>query len=230
MDGLPSTSGTLCLQLIDADLIFGALIRFEFSFRVNSPQNVVFDNFALSAANIPLPVTFLGFVARKNDDGTLKLLWNVGDEINVDHYEVESSADGYHFNSIGTVPATGKSNYSFDYTEKLTGTTFFRIKNVDADGSFKYSGIIKVAATEKSGQLILYPVPANDQVYVQHGKAPAHSLITVVSVEGKTLKKVLPVPNTLQTTLNIHDLGTGIYFVRYDDGNGTIQSAKLVRN
>jgi len=228
---LAGTSGNICLLLTDADLTIGREVRFEFTFRMSQPGIVLFDNLSLSVSAGPLPVTFSGFVARKNADGTIRLLWDVGTEVNVKGYEVESSTNGVDFTNAGYVAATGARIYGFDYPGKLVQTTFFRVKNVDFDGRSKYTPIIKVYAREQSGAGIqLYPVPAHDQVTVQHNKSSEKSFISLYSMEGKLLQRVIALPNTLQTQLNIQTLTPGIYIVSYDDGNSSVQNARLVKN
>jgi hypothetical protein len=228
---LPSTSGNLCLLLLDADLTVGAGLRYEFSFRANQAIDILFDNFAINSANSPLPVTFLGFVARKNDDGTTKLLWNVGEELNVTGYAVERSLNGTDFTSVGSVSATGKATYSLEDNQAINETRYYRVKNIDIDGSFKYTPVVKVSGKARStGQIQLYPVPANDQVYVQHDKAPVKATISVYSFDGRMVRQIQSIPNTYQTSVDISNLKAGIYMVKYDDGNGDIQSAKLIKN
>ncbi len=228
---LPANSGNLCLLLTDADLTIGRAVRFEFTFRSIHFGNILFDNLALSVAGGPLPVTFEGFVARKNTDGTIKLLWDVGTEINVKGYYVESSTNGVEFESSGYVTASGKDIYNFDYMGKPVQTMFFRIKSVDYDGRNKYTPIIKVYAKEQANaQIQIYPVPATDQVTIQHSKSLEKSMITLISPDGKIVQQVVAVANTLQTQLNINTLNSGLYIVRYDDGHGNVQIAKLVKN
>lgn len=228
---LPSTSGNVCLMLLDQDLTAGRQIRFEFTFRSILPGNVTFDDLAIAVAGGPLPVTFEGFVARKDDDGTVKLLWNVGDEINVKGYYVESSSNGTDFTTAGYVTATGKSIYSLVYKDKVLQTMFFRVKNIDFDGRSKYSPTIKVNAKEQAGASIqLYPVPSNNLVTVQHNKSSAKAVITLYSAEGRLIQIVPTVTNTLQTQVNVSGLVRGVYIVKYDDGNGDVQSMKLIRN
>ena len=228
---LPGTSGNICLSLTDPDLTIGRAVRFEFTFRANQPGDIIFDDLALSVAGGPLPVVFEGFVARKNADGSVKLLWNVGTETNVKGYYVESSINGVDFTNAGYVMASGKSIYSLDYPGKLSQTTFFRVKNVDFDGSSKYTPIIKVYSKDQTGaQIEIYPVPAKDMVTIQHNKSSENSFITLLSPDGKIIKHIEATPNTLQTQININNLATGIYIVRYDNGNGDVQSAKLVKD
>ena len=207
------------------------MVRFEFTFRAIAPGNMLFDDLSLSVAAGPLPVTFEGFVARKNSDESIKLLWNVGNEINVKGYYVESSVNGVDFTDAGYVAATGKSIYSFDYPAKMVQTMFFRVRNIDFDGRSKYTPIIKVYTKEQSGSRIqVYPMPANEQVTLQHSKAPEHAVITLSTPDGKIIQRKTPVVATLQTQLNIANLSAGIYILKYDDGKGDMQSVKLIKN
>ena len=226
----PSTSGNICLLLTDADLTFGAPLRFEITYRATAANNMLFDNFALATEAGPLPVSFMGFVARKNDNGSVKLLWDVASEINVKGYEVEASLNGSDFTSIGFVNAAAKNSYNFTYNQASTETRFFRIKNVDFDGKYKYSPIIKVNGKDKASEIQLYPVPAKDQVYVQHEKAPEKATIAIISPDGRIIRKVNAISNTVQTSLDIHDLKPGLYIVKYDDGAGDSQTTKLIKN
>ncbi len=232
-NNLPSTSGNICLQLFDQDLIAGAQVRFEFTFRVaNRPnENIIFDDLALSVTGGPLPVTFEGFVARKIDNGAVKLLWNVGDEVNVKGYDVEVSNNGRDFTTAGYVTATGKNVYSLNYTDKLNGTVYFRVKNIDFDGKTKYSAIIKVLSKEISlSQIEVYPIPAHDVVTIQHNASGERATITLYSNDGKLIMQKLVLPGTLQTQLNISNINGGLYIVRYDSGNGKIESKNLYKN
>jgi len=227
---LPGTSGNICLRLQDQDLLVGAEVRFEFTFRAFLPGNISFDDLSLTVAAGPLPVNFLGFVARKNTDGTVKFLWNVGDEINVKGYYVEASTNGSEFTNVGYVTATGKSNYSLDYIERINQTTFFRVKNVDFDNKFRYSPIIKLYANERTDVLNVYPVPADNMITVEHGRSNEKAQITLMSIEGRLVKQVSILPSTLQTQIDIATLDKGVYIIRYDDGLGTLQSMKFVKN
>ncbi|MBK8788513.1 MAG: T9SS type A sorting domain-containing protein [Chitinophagaceae bacterium] len=229
---LAGNSGSICLLLTDADLIIGRQVRFEFTFRATQPGNILFDDFALTGGTGgPLPVVFEGFVARKNGDETVKLLWDVGTEINVKGYYVESSTNGVNFTNAGYVVASSKRTYSFDYAAKLKQTTFFRVRNIDYDGKSKYTPVIKVYATDQTDAGIqIYPVPATDQVTIQHRKASDKTLITLVSTDGKVLQQVKALPNSLQTQLNLNYLKKGLYFVKYDDGKAEVQVSRIIKN
>jgi hypothetical protein len=227
---LPGNAGNICLLLTDADLTAGRLVRIEFTFRMVQPGNVTFDDFATAVGASSLPVTFEGFVARENTDESLKLLWNVGQEVNVQGYYVETSTNGVNFANAGYVIATGKSIYSLDFP-KQKQTMFFRVRNVDIDGRSKYTVVIRVYAKEQSGaQIQIYPMPATDQITIQHSRSGENAMITVYNMNGKIEQQVVASSLTLQTQLNIHNLPNGIYLVRYSDGQAGIQTAKLIKN
>lgn len=228
---LIATSGTICLLMTDADIHVGRPIRYEFSFRLNQPGNILFDDLTQGAANISLPVTFMGFVARINQDESIKLLWNVAEEVNVKNYTVEMSTDGVRFNIAGSVLATGKSIYTLDYNGQRAATTYFRVKSTDMDGSSKYTPVIRVYAKQESGSRIqLYPMPAADQVTVQHNQAAGKAMITVSGMDGTIFQQVNVVPLTVQTQLNINQLARGMYIVKYYNGIDNYQTAKLIKN
>lgn len=226
-----TTDGNICLLLTDADLLVGKQVRFEFTFRMTQHGNILFDDLALSVAAGPLPVTFEGFVARKNNDGSVKLLWNVGDEINVKGYFVESSTNGIDFVNSGYLKAEGKSVYSLDYTGNISQVMFFKIKNIDFDGKNSYTPIIKIYGNEQAKKSIqIYPSPASDLVTIQHSKASANTLITLYSPVGKLLQQVKVAPFTYQTQLNVNKLAKGVYVVKFNDEQAPTQSILLIKN
>ncbi len=230
---LPSNAGNLCITLVDLDLTAGRPIRVEVTFRVvgHTGQNILFDDFALTVQSGPLPVTFTGFVARKNIDETLQLLWNVGEEINVKGYYVEVSTNGNTFTNAGYVQANGKYIYSLSYIDKLNQTTYFRIRNIDFDGRSKYTPVIKVYAKDKTlAEIEIYPTPATDIITLQHNKSAEKATITLYTTNGKVILQKYTQLNTFQTQINIGKLSSGMYLVKYDDGTGNIQSKTLYKN
>lgn len=109
-----------------------------------------------------LPIELLRFDALPDDNHVL-LEWETATEINNSHFEIQRSADGRYYQTIGQVAGHGTASevisYSFMDNQPLNGKNHYRLKQVDFDGSFEYSPIKQV---ELSGQshLIIYPNPA----------------------------------------------------------------------
>lgn len=97
----------------------------------------------LIAQGTTLPVDFISF-----DGVTLekinRLYWETANETNNAGFVIEKSKNGISFDSIGFVNSLNQStaNYSFDDKSPWTGSNFYRLKQIDQDGNFKYSHII----------------------------------------------------------------------------------------
>ncbi len=114
-----------------------------------------------------LPIKLISFSGYKTNDAN-NLLWKTAEEINFKEFILERSNDGRSFTTITTVTATGNStgsNYSFTDNTINTGTRYFyRLKMVNNDNSFTYSGIIIIKANNSANSLIIYPNPVTNVV------------------------------------------------------------------
>lgn len=72
------------------------------------------------------------------------LNWSAVAEQNINKYEIEKSTDAVNYNTIASVNAKNinEAFYNFSDPEIITGNTYYRIKMIDMDGLFKYSGIV----------------------------------------------------------------------------------------
>jgi len=82
-----------------------------------------------------LPVNFVSFTGRVKD-GKSYLNWKTAEEENNSHFEVQRSANGSDYTTIGKVLPKGGSNNSYDFTDEApaAGTNYYRIRQVDIDG------------------------------------------------------------------------------------------------
>jgi len=228
---LPGTSGTICLQLNDGDLVTGQNLRYEFSFYANSlSAPVTFDNFALnSIAAAPLPVNFMGIVATQSDNA-INVRWDVADESNVEAYKLERSTDASTFTTVSTIPAQQKSVYGATDNNTKAPVIYYRIQSKDNDGRIKYSGIIKVVnGSSFNNKVVVYPSPASSQITVQHSRLSAGSKITISTMDGRILKVITPAAGTSNTMTDISSFSAGMYVIRIDQGNGKTETASFVK-
>jgi hypothetical protein len=116
-----------------------------------------------------LPITLSTFQARSEEGGAL-ITWKVSTEINNDKMLVERSKDGQRFREIGQVKGRGTSTIPFEYqyfdNNPGTGDTYYRLKQVDFNGSFEYSKVIALN-TEGFIQLYIYPNPTRERIFVR---------------------------------------------------------------
>jgi len=95
-----------------------------------------------------LPVSLTSFKATVHNKEDVELTWVTSSERNSDYFVIERSTDGASFENIGTIDAAGNSSttltYSFNDNSPYSGVSYYRIKQVDYNGGYEYSGVIDV--------------------------------------------------------------------------------------
>lgn len=120
-------------------------------------------NYSLTfTTSATLPVSWQSFTATPRPTANL-LAWATATERNNSHFEVERSADSRSWAAIGRVVGAGDSQqeqrYTFADAEPLPGRNYYRLRQVDFDGQFDYSGIVLAERPDKGG-LRVFPNPA----------------------------------------------------------------------
>lgn len=142
---------------------------------INDPGSYAADRFYMVFKRAdPVPVTFIDVRAIwQNKD--IKVSWDVANEEQIQHYEVERSANGSSFGKVHAEPATGVPSYNWLDTHPLNGDNFYRIRAVGIGGDIKYSEIVKVSRDKKASQIAVYPNPVKDDgiLYVDMQNKPA---------------------------------------------------------
>jgi hypothetical protein len=180
-----------------------------------SVASTAFSPFTVGSAQNVLPVTLTGFTARK-DGEAVKLSWSTESEQNNAYFNIERSADGVSFSSIGKVNGAGNSsqtlNYKFTDNSPLAGKNFYRLRQVDLDGQFDLSAIVSVNMLA-SAALSFYPNPVQSQALVQYPKATRTADYKVVSIDGRIMKSGKLQENSTQMNLNLSELKSGSYIL-----------------
>jgi len=182
----------------------------------------------LSAAGAPLPVRFAGFEAKRTG-ANVNLAWKVEAEEDLADYQIERSVDGSRFETIGTVAAAGANNYGFADTKPVAGKSFYRIKAVDIDGKFMYSPIVVLNGTNQSVIFKVFPVPARNKITVQHSTITENANVIIASAEGRVVKTVVAAKGSMQTEIDLSAIPAGMYIIRFDNGNGDVQTMKFTK-
>jgi Secretion system C-terminal sorting domain len=129
-----------------------------------------------------VPLTWQ-FVKAQLVSNTTLVSWATSQETNTSKFDIEHSADGTSFIKIGEVAAAGNSstvsNYYFTHLKPVVGFNYYRIKQIDIDGSYKYSVIVKVLNRNDIKQTIIAPNPVVDILNIVE---PSTTFITSVEV------------------------------------------------
>jgi hypothetical protein len=191
----------------------------------------LFD-FAEIRVDRALPVTGMELSATKTKANTALLTWLTYTEINNSHFEIERSKNGVHFETIGKVEGQGNStetnHYRFEDQNPDTGMKYYRIRQVDLDGTTAHSRIVNLYFEDHTKELVVYPNPASDMLNLNAGSLRSDVVISIFNQAGQMVRMEKQKSSEL-IRLDIKTLGQGMYHVRLSDGL-TSQSAGFVKN
>ena len=177
-----------------------------------------------------LPVQLISFTAHKQNNSVL-LNWETASEQNTSHFSIERSNDGIQFSLLADVTATGNSqslkNYSFTHDNPVTGINYYRLKQVDLDGRFKYSNTVKVIM-QKDNLIHLYPNPSVNNTLLVFSKPVEKVTVNIFSATGQLVKSILIANGQTRQLIDISALSKGIYTFRIisDETSGILKLVK----
>lgn len=182
------------------------------------------------APMITLPVQISDFTAIAQGNSTL-LQWATASEQNSDHFDVEYSTDGLNWQGIGEVKAAGNSTmpkqYSFVQYGPAAGNDFYRISEVNADGSYSYAPVQEVTFDQPGTGLCYYPNPVRDRVTVTTGSDAPRS-VTVMTIDGRVLQAVTGFRSGQSIDLSRYP--AGLYILQLRDTSGGSQVFKVQKD
>jgi len=178
-----------------------------------------------------LPVSFASFTAKEYT-GKNTLTWQMGDESDVDHYEIQKSTSGSDFTTIGTTANTGLASYSFDDNAVEGKTVYYRINAVYKNGSAHYSVILSVKKNNRaqSFDVLPNPVKAGDMNFVVSNLKAGKYNVRIVSTTGHVVYSAAVKINQEISGQHIQlptSIAKGIYYVQLK-GEGIALNKNIV--
>jgi carboxypeptidase T len=216
----------------------------KFQFQLKTDEGVTRDGWYVDDISVItytiVPVELLSFNSELKDN-KVNLKWSTGSEMNNQGFEVQRSQKESGFNTIGFVKGKGtsseSSNYNFVDNSPLTGSSYYRLKQVDYDGSFRYYGPVKV---EYSGIIDYelsqnYPNPFNPSTVInysipQDGEVSV-KVFNILGVEVAELVNEFKEAGKHSVEFSVDSyegkIGSGVYFYTLKSGSFT-QTRKMI--
>ncbi len=198
--------------------------------------------FVLSNCLTHLPVKY-NYVRASSSNCKAKVEWSTAQEDNIDRYEIETSTNGNtNWSKVSTTKAAGSSNTERQYSTGIpyddAPVLFIRIKQIDIDGRFTYSTIVKVdmSCDEKADKISANPNPVNQNstitVKIESSSARGKSYIVFTDVTGRQyFNKTVTINKSLNRyDFSVIDFPKGIYFAKIvsDDGSWQSNTVKII--
>ncbi len=180
--------------------------------------------------NSPLPVQLSAFSGQAAGLGN-QLNWATASELNSARFEVERSADGTSYTTLASLTAAGTSttarSYQYFDAAASAGTSYYRLRQVDQDGTSAYSPVVVLTRTASPGvaaQPQAFPTVFSESLsVVLPGAATAQAAtVALFTADGRQVcSSSVQLSATPQTISGLPILAPGLYVLRTTTAAGT---------
>lgn len=251
LGGLPALTGIReewTRELIDLNDYIGPGmndIRIQFQFTSNAEDlsdpyykeqddGFFVDNVHLvksTSALVTLPVQFISFDGRMLKNGNVELTWNAITDVQHDYFEVERSFDQNNFTALGKVTTAPPCIFADPGAQP--GNNYYRIKQVDKDGSVSYSRTINITYSKGKINYLMFPNPVTDVFKLRFSSERSETYtISVNDMTGKiiTEKKVVVSNTSNDISIDLSGKAAQVYMlVIRNAANEILGTEKIIK-
>ncbi len=172
----------------------------------------------------PLPVELTRFDAALQKEG-VRVSWETASERNCAYFAVERSANGRTFEQLDQVPGGGTTTQARTYARldaaPLAGLAYYRLRQVDNDGTTSFSPVAAVLNAGRTAATIS-PNPATTELSIRFAQPLQGAVdLRVMDAAGRTVwqeHRVLPEATPVLRLPTAQLPAAGLYFVRVVSG------------
>ena len=177
-----------------------------------------------------LPMEWVDFqVKSATTSNQVQLNWKIVENRAHKGYFIEYSHNGNTWEDLGYVNGSGKidgeSAYTYTMGKVFSGTIYFRIKQLELNGSANYSTVKKLNLTSSAEQLKIWPNPATALLQINTNDKAGRA--NIIDASGKVIKTI-----TLSAGINripVNDLNRGLYMVSFNTNQGELIQTRFLK-
>lgn len=202
----------------------GAFLSWAATF--NGEQDVYFSRIIDSTSIVPVElVSFTSMI----EGNKVALNWLTASELNNRGFEIERSVDNATWTIVGFSEGKGTTTETqyYNFIDDISGQSFkkyfYRLKQVDFNGNFKYSDVTEVIKVPSQFNLAQnYPNPFNPNTTIKY--AISNPQLVTLKVYDVLGKEVITLVNQMQSggdyevEFNAEELGSGVYYYQLTAG------------
>ncbi len=193
--------------------------------------SIVNENFE---GALPVELTSFNYTFKNN---SINLNWETAAEVNNYGFEIERNINNFEWGKIGFIEGHGNSNspkfYNYSDSDLENGVYQYRLKQIDNDGTFKFSNIIEVNVNIPTEFLLTqnYPNPFNPSTTITFS-IPSKDFVKVsvfnsLGEEVKTLMNEEKEAGNYNLEINMNGFSSGVYYYKLSTTNNS-QVRKMV--
>ncbi len=194
-------------------------------------------HYATVQTDLVLPIELLYFTAEPSGEKVI-CRWETASETNNDYFEVERSNDGAEFFVIGKEKGFGQGTstearkYSLTDEEPCNDIIYYRLHQVDIDGTESYSETVAVNCNKTKSLLSVQPNPGQSKVTLTFVE-PEDGIVDVnfIDYTGRVVlsMKVNAVKGFNKLPVNVETLSDGVYYIDVRSEKSNIDNSRQVR-
>jgi surface protein len=181
------------------------------------------------SCSVPLPISLQSFTVQPEDNNKAFLQWTTASETGNKGFYVQRSADGaswIELTFVNSAASGGNSsaqiNYQYTDNIPLAGENYYRLKQVDINGTANYSAVQGINFSNLATAMQVSPNPTTGNIKISN--LPANATVRIVSINGSIYN--LPVNNG---NIDVSRLPAGIYFAQVIVSNSITGTLKFVK-
>jgi len=215
----------------------------EARIKVEAVGNIFFDisNEDFTIEDNPIPVELTAFFALNTNEGVM-LKWVTSTETNNSGFSIQRSRDYENYTDVAFVEGNGTTTqpHEYNFIDKISVADiyYYRLKQIDFDGSYEYSNVVEVNVNAPSDFVLEqnYPNPFNPSTVIKFS-LPVDSKVTIDLYNtlgekvDRLVKKEYSTGNH-SVNFDASHLSNGIYYytlnAQGNDGEGFVSTKKMV--
>lgn len=192
----------------------------------------------MGTLDAPLPVELISFTAVSEKDASI-LNWSTASEKNNYGFYVERSGIERSWETVGFVAGNGNASniIHYEYTDfnvfdqaKMSATFYYRLKQVDYDGTYEYSDvkIVRFESNVKEAglEVEIYPNPASDFLNIKIHNSTENARYQFYNLDGRIVNESNL--TGFNSTIDISNLTKGIYQLIIIDNNKIVNNTRIM--
>lgn len=171
-----------------------------------------------SATVLPVELTY--FNGKSSGKG-IQLFWQTASERDNAGFYVQRSSEGAKWENLtfesGKGTTLAANNYEWIDNNPLNGYNYYRLRQVDYDGSYKFSPVISIISGKK-GKTLVYPNPTNGDLFYEADDLKSIKRIRLFDATGKLLYET----TNINGKFSITHFPSGLYWFLMETSHGNI--------